>query len=176
MAIGFGAVVAHAQPRDRDLPPVDPPGRWRQMTLDDATSDSKCVGKFDTALCAVETMIACFARGKNELCTRARLDESSDRFTSGNLGYRAGERYRVARVERLTENTILEIPREAAGVTSGDIRIDVYSGGCFVTDGRRYCSRPFSDPNIYTVRKTPVGWRIVDWGMPDIRWPGHKRP
>ena len=30
--------LAAAQPRDPGLPPVDPPGRWRQMTLGDATS------------------------------------------------------------------------------------------------------------------------------------------
>ncbi|MBI1245760.1 MAG: hypothetical protein GC202_12200 [Alphaproteobacteria bacterium] len=147
------------------------------MTLDDATSDSKCVGRFETPLCAVETTIACFARGKNDLCSQARLTGSADRLTSGNIGYRTGERYRVVRVERLTGDSILDIPREIGRLQAGDIRIDIISGGCFRTDsGRRYCSRPFSDPNIYTVRKTPAGWKIVDWGMPDIRWPGRKIP
>ncbi len=176
LALAASFAPAAAQSSDPDLPPVDPPGLWRQMTLDDATSDSKCVGRFDTPLCAVETVVACYTRGINELCSSARLDADTYRFTSGNHGFRTGERYRVVRAERLTDDTILDIPRETGPLQAGDIRVDVIYGSCFTNNGVRYCTRPFSNPLIYTLRKTPTGWRIIDWGGPDIRWPGRKRP
>lgn len=171
------AAPAQAQTRDPDLPPVDPPGVWRQMTLDDATSDSKCVGKFDTALCAVETVIACFMRARNELCVRATLDgEGVGEFRYG-VGNRSRDLYRVVNASRLTEDSILDIPRQTFGVRPGDVRIDIQKSICTIHAGIEDCGRrPLFDPNIYTVRKTPLGWKIVDWGTADIRWPGRKRP
>ncbi len=170
------ALPAHAQPRDRDLPPVDPPGRWRQMTLDDATSDSKCVGKFDTALCAVETMIACFTRQLDELCTGATLDGKPFVFFAGRQPNPGSlDRYRVSFVQRLTERSIQDIPRKIEGVRPGDIRVDVQKRIC-PTDGAANRCRP---PNrsyliIYTIRRTGIGWQIVDRGAPDFRWKGSK--
>jgi hypothetical protein len=174
MVIGLGAFVAHAQPRDRDLPPVDPPSRWRQMTLDDATSDSKCVGKFDTALCAVETMIACFARRIDDFCAKSRLNPSPYPITGSVSGFWSRDLYRVARAEYLTKDSILNIPRMTFGVQPGDIRIDLQLRQCSKRAEGEYCGRPNSDPIIFTVRQTSLGWRIVDRGGPDVRWPGRK--
>jgi hypothetical protein len=172
------ALPAHAQPRDSDLPPVDPPGRWRQMTLDDATTDSKCVGKFDTALCAVETVIACSTRHLDELCTRASLDAGERGFFLDRPPRPdALNRYRVSRVERLTNRTIQEIPRWTDGVRAGDVRIDVQWRLCPTDDATNKCRPPNrSFIVIYTVRRTDLGWRLVDRGGPDIRWPGPRRP
>lgn len=178
LALAASLAPAAAQSPDPDLPPVDPPGRWRQMTLDDATSDSKCVGQFDTPLCAVETVIACFTRQIDDLCTRASLDRPAFEFFAGRMPRPDSfDRYRVSRVERLTERTIQEIPRYTEGVRAGDIRIDLHIRYC-PTDGKTNLCRP---PNrfrtvIYTTRRTDSGWRIVDRGGPDIRWSPPKQP
>ena len=45
------------------------PARWRVMTMEDATSTSRCIGDPRTPLCAVETHTACFIRRQVRLCT-----------------------------------------------------------------------------------------------------------
>lgn len=46
------------------------PDDIRVITATDATSD--CIGKTDTPVCAVETLLACTARADNDLCLRAK--------------------------------------------------------------------------------------------------------
>ena len=62
-----GTGVALAQP-DPDLPQPDPPGAWRKITHDCATTDSKCIGNPVTPLCAIETYFACFLRREPDYC------------------------------------------------------------------------------------------------------------
>lgn len=62
------ASPALAQADDPMLPQPDPPGVWRKLTLDDATTTSKCIGNPVTPVCAVETYWACFLRRQPELC------------------------------------------------------------------------------------------------------------
>jgi len=62
------AAPSFAQASDPILPPPDPPGMWRKLTLDDATTTSTCIGNPVTPLCAVETYWACFLRREPELC------------------------------------------------------------------------------------------------------------
>lgn len=57
-----------AQASDPMLPSPDPPGVWRKLTQDDATTTSTCIGNPVTPLCAVETYMACFLRRQAELC------------------------------------------------------------------------------------------------------------
>ncbi len=174
-AFAIFATAALAQTPDPDLPAIDPPDVWRQMTFDDATSDSKCVGKFETALCAVETVIACFTRVNDDLCSRARLNANKYPVTGSRGKHWSRDIYRVDSAERLTDDTILDIPRWTTGVSPGDIRIDIRIRQCTLLAAGEYCSSPVYSENIYTARKTEHGWRVVDWGGPDIRWPGRKR-
>ncbi|MBI1244476.1 MAG: hypothetical protein GC202_05675 [Alphaproteobacteria bacterium] len=169
------AVPARAQTRDPDLPPVDPPGHWRQMTLDDATSDSKCVGKFDTPLCAVETVIACFTRNEWELCNAAlRKPGHFKRPKSSRQPSFARTQYRIVRSEVLTQAGIDDIPRLADLERPGDLRIDVRKRDCYLEDERENCEYGVSAPNIFTLRRVDTGWLVVDWSIPDIRWPKRK--
>lgn len=59
---------ALAQTGDPILPPPDPPGSWRKLTHDQATTTSTCIGNPVTPLCAVETYWACFLHRRPELC------------------------------------------------------------------------------------------------------------
>lgn len=169
-AVGIGG--ASAQTPDPDLPPVDPPGHWRQMTLDDATSDSKCVGKFDTPLCAVETVIACFARSHRELCNEAlRKPDYFERSHTGRPPDFRRMLYRIERSEILTQEGIDEIPRHADIERPGDLRIDVSSRDCYRETGGENCTFGYSDPNIFTLRKTEGRWIVLHWGTLDPRMP-----
>jgi hypothetical protein len=60
--------LALAQAGDPILPPPDPPGVWRKLTREDASTSSTCIGNPVTPLCAVETYWACFIRRQPELC------------------------------------------------------------------------------------------------------------
>jgi hypothetical protein len=62
------AASSFAQAGDPIVPPPDPPGMWRKLTHDDATTTSTCIGNPVTPLCAAETFWACFLRRQPELC------------------------------------------------------------------------------------------------------------
>lgn len=62
------AAPSIAQASDPILPPPDPPGLWRKLTHDEATTTSTCIGNPVTPLCAVETYWACFLHRRPELC------------------------------------------------------------------------------------------------------------
>jgi hypothetical protein len=59
---------AFAQASDPIVPLPDPPGTWRKLTHDEATTTSRCIGNPVTPLCAVETYWACFLHRRPELC------------------------------------------------------------------------------------------------------------
>ena len=62
----------------------DPEGVWRTVTQDDATSTSDCIGDLVTPLCAVDTVMACFARFQGKLCQLVWSYPASDyKFSSG---------------------------------------------------------------------------------------------
>ncbi|WP_374633834.1 hypothetical protein [Ferrovibrio sp.] len=63
LALWFGAAQA-AEPRP------DPPGQYRIIGPDGAPGQSDCIGQPYSALCAVETLLACFARRDEGLCQR----------------------------------------------------------------------------------------------------------
>jgi hypothetical protein len=158
--------------RDPEVPARDPRGYWRQMTLDDATSTSKCVGKFDTPVCAVETVVACFARSRWDLCNDA-LD-APERFEPSRyapLPHYKGMRYRLVWTQRLTQAAIDDIPRAATHERPGDLRIDVLKRSCYMYAGAESCRPATGDPNIFTLRKVGDRWVVLDWSVEDIRWP-----
>ncbi len=175
LALAASFAPAAAQSPDPDLPPVDPPGRWRQMTPDDATSDSKCVGRFDTPLCAIETVVACFTRGLPELCNEAMQMPGYFQWKStGRIPAFTRTQYRIERSEVLTQEGIDDIPRAADSEQPGDLRIDVQKRECYLNQGREVCGRNMGAPNIFTLRRTKTRWVVLDWSIPDIRWPKRK--
>lgn len=64
----LGASSLQAQVIDDLLADVPSPDEWRFISSGDSTS--KCIGDPKTPLCAVETVIACFARMDINLCRR----------------------------------------------------------------------------------------------------------
>jgi hypothetical protein len=175
------AAPTQAQPRDPDLPAVDPPGKWRIMAHHDDASTSKCIGKPITPLCAVETVIACLARGENELCRIGMgFDESVD------LGVRVLDAddhlaYRVLSARRFDARNLPARRHLASQVDPPswytDDRRENRPGDYEIVVSERQCSRHepcrriFSDLT-YFVRWKGDQWVVLDWEAPE---PPHRR-
>jgi len=88
--------------------------------------------------------------------------------------------YRFAWTRRLTLPAIKEIPRAAHSERPGDIRIDVIRRDCMLYGGKEGCDTanpPDYIPvtNIFTLRKSGDRWIVIDWSIPDYRWPKKER-
>ncbi|WP_155801730.1 hypothetical protein [Magnetospirillum molischianum] len=157
VAGGGQAVVAEPSA----LPPIDPPGVWHALTQDDATTESKCIGNPVTPLCAVETVIACFVRGSDELC---RIGKGLDRppgLFRGRPGIGVWERYRVAVAKRINPKKqpfLNEEPTKA-----GDVSLGIQSLFC-----QKVCETPDGPPTTYLIRPMDGRWVVLTWETP--RW------
>jgi len=140
------------------LPVADQAGRYRLIGPPER-SDSDCIGHPDTPLCAVETLLACFARRDEALCWRVWQPPRA----GGSLF--AGEKrpgywwsYRVAAAEQTA-------PDEAV--------IAVAGRNCGLLLAEPDCSVTPAPPTRYRVRRGAGGWQVLDWqsqpGEPALR-------
>jgi hypothetical protein len=151
--------LAVAQASDPSLPPPDPPGVWRKLTLDDATTTSRCIGNPVTPLCAVDTYWACFFRAQPELCDMVEAGARPPTLDKPVPDYRQEYRVVYARrpspldpVDRATEGNMKPQP--------GDVVIGLM---------RRFCAGPVDDdsncldvendpPYVHMLRKRGDHW------------------
>lgn len=93
----FAAGLATAGPVSAEQPDAAPsPEKVRFIDAEDATS--ACIGDASTPLCAVETLIACWARVEPALCSRVH-DETPDPLPAPGLApYRAEYKVRSVRL------------------------------------------------------------------------------
>ncbi len=146
------------------LADVPPPDELRFIGVNDASS--KCIDDPKTPLCAVETLMACFARHELDLCKKVGIVDLSfagNPYTS---------RYRVLSSNILTVDDMTEELKDAEWWKPGFAHIDVYRS--YFEDG----SCP--DECRYGYNAKPVGdkWEIVSWSRwgeqdPDDPGPGH---
>lgn len=160
--------IPAASGKDPDLPPIDPPDYWRLMTQDPVSTTSRCVGNPKTALCAIETLLACALRADDELCRIAKdlpeVEYAGGRATPGDY-----TKYRVVAAKRLAGTDIppWQPHDELWSWKPGDLRIAVLeldcNSGYRPPCGKRNYSVP---PTPYVVRKVRDHWRVVDWDIP----------
>lgn len=147
-----------------DLPPIDPPGVWHTLTQNDSTSDSTCIGKPVTPLCAVETVKACHVREDESLC---RIGQGPS-YRPRNLDLPAQPthyiRYRVAgaaiigKANRDTYIVERMVPRV------GDAIVQLNSLSCYGS----MCETKGGPPTSYILRRWEGGWYAAEWSTP--RW------
>ncbi|MEK9970533.1 MAG: hypothetical protein VW600_15435 [Ferrovibrio sp.] len=142
LVLGF-AGAAFAQ-----LPAVDPVDQYRLIGTPER-SDSRCIGNPQTPLCAVETLLACFARRDPALC---RAVWSGGEGAAGVLSALSSSKYwwsyRVAAAE------------QSAG---GEAVIAVAGRNCGLLSREPDCGTTPAPPTRYRVRQVDGRWQIVDW-------------
>lgn len=151
-----------------NLPPADPPGKWRRITQDADSTDSKCIGQLTSPLCAAENWIACFTRSDQSLCALADLFFVDPRYTFKSALHKI-TRYYVVSSWVLGENDIPKWHRQACNRAwqPGDVVIDTDELQCWRDDrGRERCpTHAAAKPDRFrqVVRRGDDGlWRFID--------------
>lgn len=133
------------------LPQPDPAGQYRLIGLPER-SDSRCIGRPDTPLCAVETLLACFARKEEQLCWQVWQPPRA----GGALFNPASPppywwSYRVAAAEQTgPDEAVIAIAGRHCG-------LQIAAPDCYATP---------APPTRYRVKRIGQGWQVVDWGSP----------
>jgi hypothetical protein len=141
-------VLVFVSPAFAQLPAVDPVGHYRLIGSPDR-SDSGCIGRPETPLCAVETLLACFARRDPALC---RTVWSGGEAAAGVLAALGSSKYwwsyRVAAVEQ---------------PAVGEAVIAVAGRHCGLQMREPDCTTTPAPPTRYRVRQVDGRWQVMDW-------------
>lgn len=165
LSLCINAMVFAGDMQKVDLPPIDPPDHWHDLTYDDATSTSKCIGDPETPLCAVETVLACFMRAKVELCRIGSGDKNYPAMITTETQPALAQRYWVADVDIVTVKNKSSFAKvRYLKPKIDDIAIKIHKVDCYF--GK--CPKPVGPPAIYLVRKNGDKWMAADWATP--RW------
>jgi len=168
---------ALAAPHTDSVPPVpDPPGHWRVLTRDDATTTSRCIGDTSTPLCAVETAMACFYRDAKQLCDVAFLPAAYPLPRVGDpedvlddyVTHPTRLRYRILSARRAATATVLQVgpPGNVVKVARGDVLLTLRILEC-EADYFPPCETAHGPiTRIYIARSAPCGWRVMGSSEP----------
>jgi hypothetical protein len=184
--LAIAALLAIAAPRAAMAHEPDPESRnpdpeqfWRVMTSDDDASSSLCIGVPITALCAVETMIACFQRDDGDLC-RIGMGLNDDPLYGNRAANPYRERYRRYRIHSIerydagnvlpkrttepwAENIFLKwVSSESRQYRQGDIDVAIISTACW-PDNAACPAPPIFHRTTYHVRQVQGIWEVIEW-------------
>jgi hypothetical protein len=128
----------------------------REINLRWASSD--CIGKPDTPLCAVETLLACRVRRDDALCAQVTDSVSSD------ARWASGVTYFVSAIDAVEDESLPSGHKYAVTLEESDIYRD-------------FGNFPYGDREFtrYDVVRSDDGWRVVErtvfiWKAPqDVR-------
>lgn len=143
---------------------ADPPGVWRKLTWDDATTTSKCIGKPVTPICAVETMLACYMQSRENLCHLAIFGQEDRQFIYSEASPALYTAYRISAVKKVRAGNLVRLLDEVA--QPGDVLVDLRDKACEVKSHR--CENDIGPPTTHLLRKVGEEWRIITWDTP--RW------
>lgn len=151
-------LVASGCVRTADLPPSNQPEEWRILAWTDQNSSSRCIGRPLTPLCAVETLLACFQRGRIELCRL--VDDDTDAYASvfaSPADPQAVLAYRIVVTRRIEESV-------AGQGRRGDVLIGLDQHETAATAP----APPAGPAATFLLRQAPDGgWKVVGWGDTD---------
>ena len=142
------------------------PARWRVMTMEDATSTSRCIGDPRTPLCAVETHMACFIRRQVRLCTISHgyPESETERFHLSPPGPSYRTEYRVVRIHVVSENDP-KLILNVEWLKPHDIEITIYERFCL--QPRQSCAVEPVSAYSYVVRRSGDHWHITAYAAHD---------
>jgi hypothetical protein len=150
---------AGAQAVDPDLPLPDPPGVWRKLTHDDATTDSRCIGDPKTPLCAIETYFACFLRREPDYCDIVGAGVRP--LPQVGKALHEHEEYRIVYARRPSKLDPLDPATEGTvRWQPGDVLVGFMWRACWNNAGKIKCEIGVEDDPlfVYILRKTGDDW------------------
>jgi len=137
---------------------------WDVVRQSDAASTSRCIGKPETPLCAVETLLACFVRSEKELCDVVGKDMPSFYFNSKSPW--ASERYKVLDTKTLQDANIPDYKREGPWAwRAGDVQIVMRRTNC----RNEKCPSYIGPPTTFTMRLEGRDWMFADMDAPRVQ-------
>ena len=165
MVLHLVACSGNTEEQPGPLADVPPPSEWRLISANDATSN--CIGDPKTPLCAMETLMACFARHEISLCNKVNV------FDMHFPGEPYVSRYRILRTEILTKENIEEKGKGADWQKLGDVDFTVYEPDGEDDDCKmKHCNFDWQDgPDredeccnwSYAVRRLEGKWQVINW-------------
>lgn len=151
LVAGFLACLFVMSPAWAQLPALDPEGRYRLIGPAQRT-DSACIGRPDTPLCAVETLLACFARRETALCGSVW-----PQARGASLGFE-----RLANLRYWWSYRVV-----AAEQTGTDEAVIAIAGrNCGLLLAEPDCRTTPAPATRYRVRRGQAGWEVLDWQSP----------
>jgi len=149
LVIFMGSMVGRA--RGQSVLSPDPAGTYRMIGPAAAgTGPAVCA----EPLCALESLLACFARRDEILCRRVwpRSEAAGMLFTPGTRNYAYWWSYRI---EAVTQ------------ISGGQLDVAVEGRHCGLITQPANCQTEPPPATIYRLQRTPGGaWQIVDWRTP----------
>lgn len=151
-----------AEARDRDLPPADPKGVWHKITHDDTTSTSPCIGRLETPLCAMDTMIAAELRGDQEMYSLSRIGKAEPAPWLSPEYPSVWAKYHILSSGRFKAGDRREDDRyQDMHWVPGDVWIVIDQRHC----NEDHCSKPAPSarwwwPRRYVLHKSETGWIV----------------
>ena len=141
----FFLLIAALPLRADDRPP------WRLIGPDGATTTSQCIGRPETPLCAVETLLACFQRSAADLCQG--VDDNAGQYAEVFHDPSPSDHYLAYRV--LEE-------RQAPSADGAELVVEQQEA----ETGHPISAEP-GQVGLFRLHRLPDGrWKITDWGDP----------
>lgn len=137
-------VAAEPDRRSQDGPPP-----WRIIGQDDRSTTSRCIGRPETPLCAVETLLACFQWARPDLCRMVDDEEEQYAAVFGDPAdpskYLA---YRIVEERNGDPASDTEIVIEQQEMASGQV-----------------IGPPTGTSSGFKLHRQPDGrWKVTGWG------------
>jgi hypothetical protein len=134
--------------------------QWDILTQDDAQSTSRCIGRPETPLCAVETLLACFQRGKMELCRM--VDDGTDQYAEVFATPPDRRKFLAYRVLATRSLTSASLPNGHSIARAGDVLLSLNQRESMANHDTDTSEGPTQD---FLLRRQDDGrWKIVAWG------------
>ncbi|MBL8702985.1 MAG: hypothetical protein JNK67_31670 [Alphaproteobacteria bacterium] len=121
-------------------------------------ASSTCVGESGSARCAVDTLMACFARASRSLCARIGAEPPDGAPEPRRLEY-VVERESVISADQITDDL-----REIAWFKPGFTLVELQIRSC-KPDAADCDSETWEDLQVYLRQQGPA-WRVVHWRAP----------
>lgn len=182
VAIAHGVINAQAAQKEHapwtgpyaDELPYPTGDIWLTMGWNKKQTSSKCIGKINTPLCALETFLACRTRNDVKLCILSQGEwfnpELQKRWPHDPYPRTGLMRYYILDVERYTEEVAASIHSQESyrQDKAGDISISLDWEMCGQADkqGRLSdCCAPTGFSN-FVLRRQSDGWHMVHYFHP----------